>query len=98
MATEKTKKTRHGWHKPDDVLLGFHTSPENKAVAKITAAMLGSDVKTIMLEGMQAKARILGIIDHHGNVTPAFKDEVETAAHLIRTASKGRSKNNGNEE
>lgn len=98
MATEKTKKSRHGWHKPGDVLLGFHTSPEMKAVAKITASMLHTDVKTIMLDGMMAKAKILGIVDARGNVTPAFKDEVETAAHIIRSAKKERQNNNGNEE
>lgn len=90
---ETTKKAKHGGHNPDNVLLGLHVSPEWKAIAKLTAAMLEVDVTTVMLDGLKGKALALGIIDKKGKVALDYVDEVKSLAHIIRCKKTERQSN-----
>lgn len=73
METTKRKKAKHGGHNPDNVLLGLHVTPEWKAIAKLTAMRMERDVTTVMLDGLKGYAKICGILDGRGNVTPGME-------------------------
>lgn len=95
MEKNKRQKAKHGGHNPDNVLLGLHVTPEQKAIAKLTATLDKCDVTTLMLRGLWARSSVRGITDINGNVTPEFKDEIEMLAHTVRANKKER-QSNGN--
>lgn len=88
------KKAKHGGHNPDNVLLGLHVTPEQKAIAQLTASKSGEDVTTMMLNGLWAKASAFGITDLRGNVTPEYQLIIKAAAQRVREKKLER-QNNG---
>lgn len=88
------KGARHGGHDPDKVLLGLHVTPEWKAIAKLTANRMERDVSALMIDGLKGYAKACGILDSNYKVTPAWADEIEAVAAMIR-AKKTERQNNG---
>ena len=84
MTGSKKLKAKHGGHNPDNVLLGIHVTPEQKAIAQLTANKIGNDVSTVMLNGLWAQSSRLGITDLTGNVTPEYESQIKAAAQRVR--------------
>lgn len=79
----------HGKHHPDKVLLGLHVSPEEKALAQITAGRLNMTVSELMMDGLRYNATMAGVMIN-GRIADEFKDEIVLQAALIRENKKER--------
>ena len=81
--SETKRESRHGKHNPDSVLLGAHVTPEQKALAQITSADMGTDVSSLIIEGVRYYATKRGILKN-GDVVQKFRDLLVSTADVIR--------------
>lgn len=73
-----------GKHNPDSVLMGIHTKPEVKALAKMVAEADGNTLTVEVETLFYRRARELGIINDDNTIRPKVAEKIIAGAAGVR--------------
>ena len=76
---------RAGKHRIDKVSIGFYATISFKALLAYVVDQSGETATDIMMEGVQAKARALGILDADGNIANKHREAIKLIEAIFRT-------------
>ena len=80
---------RAGKHRADKVSIGFYATTAFKALLAYVVDQSGETATDIMMAGVQAKAKALGILDANGNVVQKHREAIKLIEAVFKS-QKGR--------
>ena len=89
MKQRERNNGRAGKHREDKVSIGFYATTAFKALLAYVVDQSGETATDIMMAGVRAKARALGILDENGNIVRGHREAIKLIEAVFK-AQKGK--------